>query len=761
MAYHEQLSDRERDILELLAAGAADKEIARQLHLSLNTVKWHNRQIYAKLGVENRTQAVAKAVELNLLGEEQPPAKPAFRIPHNLPAPVSSFVGREKEITEIIELLQDHRLVTLTGPGGVGKTRLALEVATSLLADGRYQDGIYFVELAVVRDSARIGEAILDALGLRMEVGQNAQERLRLFLQDKNLLLALDNFEHLLSGAPLVTDLLTTDPSLSVLCTSREALHLSGEQSFLVEPLTIDPSRELFVQRARSVNPNFDPKEDDHQIIDQICARLDRLPLAIELAAAWVNIFNLEGLLEQLSDRFSLLTRAPRDAPARHQTLAAAIDWSYNLLDEEEQVLFRRLAVFQGSRTIDAVQDVCCFDLELSALDGLESLISKNLIKEEEGLDGEARFYLLETIHEFVKGKLIESGEEEIICQQHAEFYVELAERSRSPRLHCIDTIFWHKKLESDFENFRRAHDWVFSHGENELRLRLNYGLMGIWLRMGHLQIGRDWVNSALEILDSAPLSLQAGMFWAASLIEAEHNQYERSLDLCQEALTRFQALENSYCIGKCHLIMIFNLVRVGSSDAERILGHYQIAKRIFSELGSKCGLADAFLSLAHFYDYQGNEKLKCQLIKRALGLYREIGDENDIWDCLINLAVSEVKRGNIEIAKKMYLEVLEGQYTHFRDNYSSEFTLAYMSGAELALGYPRRAVILLSVSTMMKRRKGQFFSTPGHQNTIQNIMDMCKEQLNQNEFETAWEYGKNMSFAEAIAFARAEGETE
>ena len=289
MAAKEQdyLSDRELEILRLISDGFSDREIAQKLYLSINTVKWHNRQIYQKLGVGSRTEALAEAEKQGLLDEKPQDETPSLKIEkHNLPAQVSSFVGREKEIEQIREMLEAHRLVTLTGPGGVGKTRLALEAARGLLEGGIYPEGIYFIELAPVSEPELVISAINDGLNLSSLVGESKLKVLIRFLKEKKLILVLDNFEHLLEGALLVNELLTASDGVRVLSTSREALKLTGEQIFPVLPLELQPSRELFVQRAREVNPGFNSDEKTLPLIEQICFRLDGNPLAIELAAA-------------------------------------------------------------------------------------------------------------------------------------------------------------------------------------------------------------------------------------------------------------------------------------------------------------------------------------------------------------------------------------------------------------------------------------------------------------------------------------------
>jgi predicted ATPase/DNA-binding CsgD family transcriptional regulator len=349
------LSERELEILQHVADGSSDREIADALFLSLNTVKWHNRQIYSKLGVGSRTQAVALASQAGLM--EAQPAQldvPVSKSRHRLPAQVTSFIGRSKEISEVRRLLDSARLLTLTGPGGVGKTRLATQIAAELADEDAFEDGIFFVDLAPIRQPAQVGDVILEALGI--------------------MVVAVDNFEHLLGAAPLVGDLLSAAPDLKFLVTSREALSLYGEREYPVPPLSLpdlsDPASPssltdyeavaLFIQRAQAVVPDFILTDEDAPRVAEICVRLDGLPLAIELAAARVKVFGPQALLNQIESRFTALGDGPRGLPERQRTLRGAIDWSYELLDEAEKKLFTRLSVFQGGRTIEAVEEVCC-----------------------------------------------------------------------------------------------------------------------------------------------------------------------------------------------------------------------------------------------------------------------------------------------------------------------------------------------------------------------------------------------------------------
>src|SRR5690606_27967686 len=434
----EPLSEREQEILVLMAEGLSNREIAQSLVLSVGTVKWYAKQLYSKLGVSNRTSAAARGRELGLLYDgdaatSRPAARTPVQVAHNLPAQVTSFVGREQEIAEVLERIARHRLVTLVGPGGVGKTRLALQVAGRLVE--RFADGVFFVDLAPLSNPERIPETIAAVLDLHETPGRPIDETLRASLRDRQLLLLLDNFEHLIEAAPLVTDLLATAPGLRFLVTSRAVLHLYGEHVYEVPPLSLpalDPSTagvpdseavRLFVQRARAAGAELELTGEALQQIAAICIRLDGLPLAIELAAARTRLFSPEKLLEKLAASFDTLRGGPRDRHERHQTLRATIDWSYNLLDTEEQRLFARLSVFMGGRTIEAVEEVCAPDLRLDVVDGLESLLDKSLLRQVEGPEREPHFRMLETIYEYASEKLDELGETEMVRRRHAEYF--------------------------------------------------------------------------------------------------------------------------------------------------------------------------------------------------------------------------------------------------------------------------------------------------------------------------------------------------
>lgn len=386
-----------------------------------------------------------------------PPLKSLDAYPNNLPIQPTSLVGRDKDLQTTRELLSrpEVRLVTLTGPGGTGKTRLGLQLAAELCDE--FHHGVYFVPLTPITDPEIVTSTIAKTIGVQDQGDKSILESLVEFLRTKQMLIFMDNFEHVISAASDVSHLMETCEGSKFLVASREVLHLRGEFEFPVQPLTLpsetefqkadqllqNPAISLFNQRAQAVKPDFYLTDEDCQAVSGICIRLDGLPLAIELAAARIKLFSPKALLKRLMESngvssLQLLSGGPRDAPRRHQTLQAAINWSYELLDEAEQALFQQLSVFYGGFTLDAAEAVCCsgegeplssseVTQDLEVMDGVASLIDKSLLRQEAGLRGEARFSLLQTIQEFAKEKLIESSREESIRDRHADFFLALA----------------------------------------------------------------------------------------------------------------------------------------------------------------------------------------------------------------------------------------------------------------------------------------------------------------------------------------------
>ena len=422
---------------------------------------------------EHRFKDLGAPERVFQLGERVFPAlKSLYRT--NLPIPATPFLGRDHDLAEVVGLLTQTRLLTLTGPGGTGKTRLGLQAVAN--AAEHYPDGVFWVPLAALRDP----ELVLDAAAQALDVRGGLTEH----IGDKSLLLLFDNFEHVVEAATGLGELLSDCPRLQLVVTSRELLRLPGEQAYPVPPLEPADGEELFLARARAARPDF----TNSVAVRELCARLDNLPLALELAAARVRVLSPAQLLERLSQRLDLL-KAGRGVDARQQTLRATIEWSYELLDETEQQLFARLAVFHGSWSLEAAEEVC-----EAGLDTLQSLVDKSLVRP----GGEDRFWMLETIREFAAGLLEESGEGDQLCRRRAEYFLNLAE-SVEPELHGGRQGEWLERLEHDLPNLRAVLEWSSTSGAENLGLRLASSLWNLWIKRGHLREGRRWLAEFVD----------------------------------------------------------------------------------------------------------------------------------------------------------------------------------------------------------------------------------------------------------------------
>jgi predicted ATPase/class 3 adenylate cyclase len=436
--------------------------------------------------------------------------------PNNLPVQPTPLIGRQREIEAVRDLLSRHdvRLVTLTGPGGTGKTRLALQVTAELIDD--FQDGVFFVELAPIGDPTLVVPTIAQSVGLQDVGGRPALDALIDYLSDKRLLLLLDNFEQILAAAPVVADLLGAAPGLKVLVTSRAVLHLRGEHEFPVPPLGLpEPGRRslarelasypaiaLFSQRATAVRPGFALTDENALAVADICRRLDGLPLAIELAAARVKLLAPQAMLARLERRLPLLTGGARDLPERQRTLRGAIAWSYDLLDEPERRLFRRLAVFVGGCTVDAAEAIGAVDGEpgVDIFDGIASLVDKSLLRQHDGPDGEPRFAMLETIREFGLEQLAAADEEASVRHRHLDWFADFAERCQ-PGVFGPEGPAWLDRMAAELDNLRAATGWSMTEptsGGARAGLRVAGALQQLWLWRDNLAEGQRWLEQTL-----------------------------------------------------------------------------------------------------------------------------------------------------------------------------------------------------------------------------------------------------------------------
>ncbi len=564
------------------------------------------------------------------------PVKEVEPRPTNLPMPRTGFVGREKETAAAKELLlrQDVRLVTVTGPGGIGKTRLAVEVASGLVES--FPGGIHFVPLSPLSDPGLIASVIVQTMGIGEAGGQSPLEILKKNLQDSlraPMLFLLDNFEHLIPAAPIVAELLVMGPHLKILVTSRAALHVYGEHEFPVPPLALPESRSmlsvevlshypavaLFVQRAVAAKPDFELNRENAPAVIEICARLDGLPLAIELAAARVKVLSPSSLLTRLASRLQLLTGGARDLPRRQQTLRAAMDWSYDLLNAAEQKLFRRLSVFVGGCNLEGAEAVCDTkgDLNLDLLDGVASMVDKSLVQQVEQAKGESRFLMLETIREYALEKLQASGERASTKRAHAAYCLVLAEEEASEPGGAQGTE-WVGRFALEHDNFRAGLEWLTETGDAEWGLRLGNALFRFWEIREYLAEGRDRLGRLLKLAGAAAATkARTRALFAAGVLAGEQGNY---------------------------------------AAAEALISESQ---NIARQLGDNTGVAVSLNALAVFARDRGSVATACALFEESLALWRELGDLKAVARALSNLANVVKLQGDYERARSLYAECL------------------------------------------------------------------------------------------------------
>ena len=477
-----------------------------------------------------RTERVYQLVGADLPADF-PPLRTLTAIPNNLPMQATAFIGREQQLQTVRTSLlrEDTRLLTLTGPGGTGKTRLALQAAADVLDS--FPDGVYFVALASVTDPDLVASTIAQALDVREVAGRSIATSLGDTLRQKRLLLVLDNFEQVVEAAPTVAELLGSATDLKILVTSRFVLHVYGERELSVPPLALPDRRtapsaahlaqfeavRLFVDRAQAARADFALVDENASAVAEICQRLDGLPLAIELAAARVRALPPRAMLQRMERRLPLLTGGARDLPARQQTLRGAIAWSYDLLEPDEQALFRRLAVFRGC-TLETAETVCAGDpprpgatsvalppLDLLILDGIESLVEKSLLRQEEASDGQPWYRMLETVREYALERLEESGEAAAVHRRHALAALRLAETAEAG-LYGLEHGTWFKRLEQEHDNLRAAIEWCQERRYAEPALRLAVALWWFWSAHGHIGEGRERLS---DLLQRFPMGIQ------------------------------------------------------------------------------------------------------------------------------------------------------------------------------------------------------------------------------------------------------------
>jgi predicted ATPase/transcriptional regulator with XRE-family HTH domain len=636
---------RRRKALDLTQAG-----LAQQVSCSLDLIqkieadaRRPSRQLAEKLADRLGLDAVERVAFVQAARAERavnqlalpshPVEQPQRSSGTNLPAQLTMLIGRESEVASVCALLRraDIRLLTLTGPGGIGKTRLGLQVAADLVED--FTDGVYFVDLAPIRDPNLVVGALAQTLMVRESGSQPLLERLKDKLREKQMLLLLDNFEQVPDAATLVVELLATAAELKVLVTSREHLHLRGEQEIAVQPLALPDSGQLppverlsqysaiamFIQHARALQPAFQLTNANVLAVAEICVRLDGLPLAIELAAARLKLFSPEMLLARLGSRLALLTGGPRDLPARQQALRTTIDWSYNLLTPAEQRLFRQLAVFVGGWTLDAAEGVLrtagCGLSDATAtsarspqsavLNGLAALVDHSLIRQALDLDGTLHFRRLETIGEYAQELLLADPEEPILRRKHAQYYTQLAEQA-AEKVYEQTSRIWLNRLASAYDNLQVALSWsVTTPGQTLAALQLTAGLHHFWTNRGLTREGLRWAKRALALpWDGQAPELRAAALNGAGRQESWVGAVEVAEQFYMEALQIYEQLDDQR--GCSDVLCNLGFLHGNRRSLARAQVFQQASLRAAQAAGSREGTARAMHGLSWVLATQG-----------------------------------------------------------------------------------------------------------------------------------------------------------
>ena len=555
---------------------------------------------------------------------------------HNLPSLLTTFFGRGEEQDEIAHLLVKNRLVTLIGTGGIGKTTLSLQLGQKLL--GKFPDGVWFVELASLNNPSLVPQAVASILGISSHSNRPLVEHLQDVLRPKTMLILFDNCEHLLGACVQLADVLLRHcPYLKILATSREALGVPGEVLYNLPPLPFPdssrvesvkklneyPSSRLFVERARLVREHFSITKENAPFIRDICRQLDGLPLAIELAASRVNLFSVDQIATRLKQSFHLLTRGSKTTLARHKTMQASIEWSWNLLSEPERILFRRLSVFSGGWTLEAAEIVCSGEgvSRENILELLSSLANKSLIQVARKTGLSARYRLLETVRQYAQDRLLEAGGRDIFRNRHIDYFLKLGERAEK-ELVGPDQAAWLHRLERELDNLRVAMGWA-SEANIEKGLRLAKMLWNFWSWHGYAREGVAWLSQMLAQSATVAPALKAKALCAQGALETNLYNFDHGHTLLEESLALYQALENQQGIA----LNLYRLGRLVGLQGQAILGRKYLSESlaIYRSLADKLGAANTLEHLGYFENHNDYEQA-CKYLEESQALYQELG---------------------------------------------------------------------------------------------------------------------------------------
>ncbi len=765
------------------AAGLTQEELAARAGLSPNAVgaleRGQRRRPYPHtvraladaLGLAEEERAVLLA-SVPKRGEEgadssaADEAAPALAPPTTLPRPVTGLVGREKELGEVTGFLlarPDVRLLTLTGIGGVGKTRLAVEVAAE--AASLFPDGVSFVELAPLADPSLFPSTVLRSLGA-MEEGRHPGEALRAHLKDKNFLLVLDNLEHLLpDAAPEVARLLEACPGLTVLATSRASLRVRGEHVYAVPPLSLpastrspseeeisgSPSVELFVERARATSPAFEVTRENASAVAAICWRLAGLPLALELAAAKTRFLSPTALLGRL-DR-ALSKSWTRDLPERQRTMRAALDWSYDLVSGPERALFRRLSVFAGGFSLEAAEDVGAGreGAAEDVLDLLGGLVEQSLVVAEAGGGGPARYRMLEPVREYAASRLEESGEAEAGRRRHADFYRTLAE-SAEPELKGAGQLGWLDKLDREQDDLRASLSWLLEQGEAEAAARLGYSLYVFWWIRGYHAEGRRWAEAALAHGSDLSREGRAKALFVRGAMAMAQGEHPTAEACYAESHALFEAAEDA--LGGSRPKLGLGLLAMSRGDAGRAAPYLRESATVASGAGDHFWAALSMCALGMVYFGQGRHDEARATLAEGLSMSQRAGDRFSRYIALYNRSVVAQAEGDQEGAAALFEEGLVFS-REAGDQANVAYCLEGLAAVALGRGGADRAARLLGAAERLREGVGAAVYTYRPDRSLrERTAAAARQSLGERGLEEARDQGRAMDFERAVEYA-------
>jgi non-specific serine/threonine protein kinase len=691
-----------------------------------------------------------------------------------LPAPPTRLIGRDPEVVAVRQrfIADAARLVTLTGPGGTGKTRLAIEVAKRMADD--FAGGVVFVDLAPVSRRDQVVPVLARALGLRDLGGRPLREGVHEWLRPRRVLLLFDNFDHLLTAGTDLADLLTGCPDVCALVTSREALRLRWERLVVVPPLDLptgqgqdsiediarSPAVMLFVDRARDRNPSFQLTAENASAVAEICARLDGLPLGIELAAARARLLTPPEIVRRMDQRLPFLDEGSRDAPYRQRTLRDAIGWSHDLLSIEEQVLFRRLAVFVGGFTVPAAETIAGRAVQtdastseepssrnLSVLDLLQSLVDKSLLKPDADV-AETRFRLLETVREYGIERLQASGEAKALRARHAAYCLKLA---RKINAHS-DEVVRSDRLEREHDNVRAALRWALEDGDLLVGLRLASTLRRFWWRRGYLSEGRRWLVDLLARGDHEP-GVRETAEWATALGAAGYlawaqADYSAALSYHRDAIARWVELKEPRGLAAAEGFLGTTLSSKGELGSARPVLEHSLAG--WRRLGHAIGTANSLFQLGLIALFEQRFADAGDLLNEALSLHREAGSVNDAAYDITMLGTLAVQQGHIATARRRLAEATD-LLVELNDHWGTVFLLEYAGTFAASQGDAARALRLVGVASALRDRSG-VPPAPAHYEWLKPWLAAAQRTLTAEEAEVAMRSGRALAPGQAIS---------